>query len=152
MFKLAFEKFPRFCGNFSINGSADQGKDGGAGRVFPQQGGQQQGEQQVDKVLGGKPLVKCPGAHLGVLGQHSEEELLDVRPGPLHSTLAGVQFLLGCLREVFLDLPVKPVRRSSAQILIIYTIIVSRSVGKMFFMFQISFLQGMPQKNGASDS
>ena len=51
MFKLAFEKFPRFCGNFSINGSADQGKDGGAGRVFPQQGGQQQGEQQVDKVL-----------------------------------------------------------------------------------------------------
>ena len=100
MFKLAFEKFPRFCGNFSINGSADQGKDGGAGRVFPQQGGQQQGEQQVDKVLGGKPLVKCPGAHLGVLGQHSEEELLDVRPGPLHSTLAGVQFLLGKAESV----------------------------------------------------
>ena len=47
---------------------------------------------------------------------------------------------------IFLDLPVKPVRRSSAQILIIYTIIVSRSVGKMFFMFQISFLQGIPQK------
>ena len=65
-----------------------------------QQGGQQQGEQQVDKVLGGKPLVKCPGAHLGVLGQHSEEELLDVRPGPLHSTLAGVQFLLGKAESV----------------------------------------------------